>query len=87
LGHSHANWGFTTEGVYAVEMQISGDVMEYKEGVSTGPTTVYSDVETFTFLVGSSTVPEPGAIAMLSSAAVGLALSFWNRRRNTAMRV
>jgi surface-anchored protein len=79
LAHSHANWGFTAEGVYNVQMQISGTPV--------GSSTVYSDVETFTFLVGSSTVPEPGTIAMLSSAAVGLALSLWKRRRNKAMRV
>jgi len=78
LGHSHANWGFTSEGVYDVQMQLSG--------TPAGGSMTYSEVETFTFLVGSSTVPEPGPIAMLSSGAVGLALSFWKRRRNKAMR-
>jgi surface-anchored protein len=76
LGHSHANWGFTAEGVYEVQMQISGTLAD-------GTTKVSSDVETFTFLVGSDTVvPEPGTIAMLSSGAVGVLLSLWQRRRN-----
>jgi surface-anchored protein len=76
LGHSHANWGFTAEGVYEVQMQISGILAD-------GTTKVSSDVETFTFLVGSNTaVPEPGTVALLSSGAVGVLLGLWRRRRN-----
>ena len=48
LAHSHANWGFTAEGVYHVQMQLSGTLAD-------GTTLVSSDVGTFTFLVGSNT--------------------------------
>jgi surface-anchored protein len=74
--HAHTNFGFTAEGVYNVQMQLSGTRI--------GVGAVSSEVETFTFLVGSSTVPEPGTIAMLSSGAVGVALSFWKRRHSKA---
>jgi surface-anchored protein len=80
LGHSHANWGFTAEGVYDVQMQISGTLAD-------GTTYVSSDVETFTFLVGSSTVPEPGAIALLASGVVGVLLSSRLRRRKKTKRI
>jgi len=53
LAHSHANWGFTAEGVYHVQMQISGTLAD-------GTTLVSSDVGTFTFLVGSSTATGSG---------------------------
>ncbi len=74
LGHSHVNWGFTAEGVYEVEMQLSG--------TPAGGSKLYSEVETFTFLVGSSTVPEPSAIAMLLSAGAIAAFGLWRRRWN-----
>ena len=78
LSHSHANWGFTAEGVYQVQMQVSGTLAD-------GTTSVSSDVETFTFLVGSSTVPEPGTIALLASGAAAMMLGFWRRRGNKIM--
>ena len=67
LSHAHANWGFTAEGIYKVQMQASGTL-------SNG-TTLSTDVETFTFLVGSNTaVPEPGTFALLASTLVALCL-------------
>ena len=78
LAHSHANWGFTAEGVYNVQMQVSGTL-------ANGTTLVSSDVETFTFLVGSSTVPEPGTIALFASGAAVM-LGLWRRRGSKVMR-
>ncbi len=72
LAHSHANWGFTAEGVYNVQMQISGTPV--------GGSTVFSDVETFTFLVGSNTVPEPGTMALLTVGLGTFGLAVWRRR-------
>lgn len=75
LSHAHANWGFTAEGVYEVQMQISGTL--------SGGTTVSSEVETFTFLVGSSTVvPEPGTFVLLVSALGALCLI--RRKKSTS---
>jgi surface-anchored protein len=74
LSHSHANWGFTAEGVYTVQMQISGTLAD--------ETTVTSEIETFTFLVGSSTtVPEPGTLALLASCLGSVGLITWRKRR------
>jgi surface-anchored protein len=73
IAHSHANWGFTAEGVYEIRMRVSGTTNE--------GTAVSSPVETFTFLVGSHTVvPEPSTFALLTSA-VGFAGVVVCRRR------
>jgi surface-anchored protein len=75
--HSHANWAFTAEGVYEIQMQISGVLAD-------GTTLVESEIMTFTFLVGNATaVPEPGTVAILASGALCLALRTWRRRRVT----
>jgi len=77
LTHSHANWGFTAEGVYTVQMQVSGTLAD--------GTTVASEIETFTFLVGSSTVvPEPGMLSLLASAIGTVGLAIWRKRRRSA---
>lgn len=74
LGHSHANWGFTAEGVYRVQMQVSGVLAD-------GKTTVSSNVETFTFLVGNNTVvPEPGTSTLLALGLGTIGLMVWKRR-------
>jgi surface-anchored protein len=71
--HSHVNFGFTEEGIYDVTMQIAGT----RDGVA-----MQSAPETFTFLVGSSTVPEPGTITMLISGVAAVLLGLWRRRCN-----
>jgi surface-anchored protein len=54
LAHRHASWGFTAQGIYRVQIQVSGTLAD-------GTTQVTSNPETFTFLVGSSTaIPLPG---------------------------
>lgn len=75
--HSHANWGFTAEGVYKVTIEASGT------HVDDGP---MSNTEVFTFLVGNSTVPEPGTIALLASGAGAALFGVWRRRRNKTRR-
>ena len=73
LAHSHANWGFTAEGVYTVRMQLSGTPADHA--------TVSSEIETFTFLVGSSTtVPEPGTSCLAAIAIGTLGLATWRKR-------
>ncbi|MEM9588869.1 MAG: choice-of-anchor M domain-containing protein, partial [Planctomycetota bacterium] len=71
--HGHHNYGFTAEGVYQLEWTATGNF-------SAGGTV--TDVETFTFVVGSSTaVPEPsGVVALASFGLLGLGL----RRRRRA---
>ncbi len=77
LAHSHANWGFTAEGVYTIQMQVSGTLAD-------GTTTVSSEIETFTFLVGSSTVvPEPGMLTLLTSGLGTIGLMTWRKRRQS----
>jgi len=77
--HAHTNFGFTAEGVYTIQMQVSGTL--------DGGTTVSSEIETFTFLVGSSTtVPEPGEFALLAAACGMAGLAAWRKRRSTNSR-
>jgi len=70
--HDHFIWGFTREGVYDVELTATA---YFADGG------YENDVETFRFLVGSSTViPEPGSLVALVSLGVsGLVL---RRQRN-----
>ncbi len=70
-GHNHANFGFTTEGVYEVQMQLSAT----RDGVA-----VTSDVETFTFLVGNTTIPEPSTFLLLLTGAAVAVWTIWRRR-------
>ncbi|WP_436717242.1 choice-of-anchor M domain-containing protein [Roseiconus lacunae] len=57
--HDHANFGFTEEGIYEIELTATGNL--------TGGGTVV-DVGTFTFAVGNvAAVPEPGSVAALVS--------------------
>lgn len=56
-GHGHYNWGFTAEGVYSLEMTATAQL------VGGGTAT---DTATFSFAVGSSTVPEP-SVALLGA--------------------
>ena len=70
-GHNHANFGFTTEGVYEVQMQLGAT----RDGVA-----VTSDVETFTFLVGNTTIPEPSTFLLLLTGAAVAVWTIWRQR-------
>lgn len=73
LTHDHYIWGFTREGVYDVELTATA---YFADG------TYKNDVETFRFLVGSSTViPEPGSLAALAS--LGLSGLVLRRQRKS----
>ncbi|KAA1261220.1 hypothetical protein LF1_37660 [Rubripirellula obstinata] len=70
--HGHANFGFTQEGVYEIELTASGNLA----GGGTA-----TDTETFRFAVGSATaIPEPTSFAMLAS--LGAFAGLARRRRS-----
>jgi len=67
--HDHANFGFTKEGVYDLDIQ----------GFASGPAGSFTDSGTFRFVVGSLTaVPEPSSLALLIAGSCTAVLS---RRR------
>ncbi|TWU59382.1 hypothetical protein Poly51_21700 [Rubripirellula tenax] len=72
-GHDHFNYGFTTEGIYDLELTAVANL------VGGGSVT---DVGTFRFLVGSATaVPEPSSFAMLATAMVVGGAIYRRRKR------
>ncbi|RBP48028.1 putative secreted protein with PEP-CTERM sorting signal/surface-anchored protein [Roseimicrobium gellanilyticum] len=74
-GHSHMNWGFTSEGVYDLTFQLrtylaNGALAE-------------SDPVTVRFGINAIAVPEPGTIALL---VMGGVLTILRRERSVAAR-
>ena len=68
--HRHVNWAFSTPGVYEVDFQASGVLVDGNQPILSGPVT-------YTFSVG--VVPEPGSFSLILLAGAGwLAM---NRRR------
>lgn len=78
--HRHFNLGFTKEGLYEIEFQISG---------SHNTLGNLTDTARFTFLVGNSTaVPEPTSLFLLGSVLSSGAAFAWRRkfaRRNSPL--
>ena len=68
-GHADLNWAFSAPGNYAVELSVSGTLVE-------GGQFLESPVVSYTFAV----VPEPGTIALLSLGGVALLLSRRGKR-------
>ena len=67
--HDHANYGFSKEGVYDLDIQ----------GFASGPAGSFTDSGTFRFVVGSLTaVPEPSSMVLLIA---GASASLLSRRR------
>jgi hypothetical protein len=68
--HDHFTLGFTREGIYTIELQLTGTHL--RDGLKTG-------TAIFTFDVGLSSVPEPSSVALLGCAGIGMAAG-WVRR-------
>lgn len=76
-GHSHYNWGFSAPGTYKVTFRPSGrqnDGNAATVGALLESTTGF----TFTFQVGSLSVPEPSTVLLCLSAPVAL---LWRRKK------
>jgi surface-anchored protein len=76
-GHSHYNWGFSAPGTYLATFRPSG--RQNDNNASTiGALIESADAFTFTFQVGSASVPEPGTVLLFVCAPVIL----WKRRND-----
>lgn len=69
--HAHYNWFFTAEGVYTFELTASGTLANG---------TPVSVADTFTFVVGDASVPEPATAGILGITGAGVLLC--RRRRS-----
>ena len=75
--HDHANWGFTKEGVYDIEFEVSGT--HGTDGFRTGSAS-------FLFAVGSATaIPEAGTVTLLALGSLGLIVGGWHQRRRRSV--
>ncbi|MEM9701203.1 MAG: choice-of-anchor M domain-containing protein [Planctomycetota bacterium] len=69
--HDHYNWGFTEQGIYELSFLASAE----NDGSGSLASGIYTDTESFVFLVGSATpaaIPEPGTMSLAGLAACGL---------------
>lgn len=63
-GHQHVNWSFSAPGIYEVDFEAAGTLVEGNVFTTSGPIT-------YTFEVAA--VPEPGALSLLLLGGAGVA--------------